>query len=126
MGQFNSEPEKNEEPPLDFNEVTIKEGHIIFGQYMKILSHIQDEARIGVDLYKDERRKALDRKDDEKFNYLVLKQLEDEMDQQNEVVENLIKNVKGFTVEQFEEDGDYYMGVSFLKDEILRCASDRK
>lgn len=93
---------------------------------MKILSHIQDESRIGVDVYKDERRKALDRKDDEKFNYLVLKQLEDEMDQQNEVVENLIKNVKGFTVEQFEEDGDYYMGVSFLKDEILRCASDRK
>jgi hypothetical protein len=40
---------------------------------MKILTYIQEESQIKEDVYKDERRMALDQKDEEKFNYLVLK-----------------------------------------------------
>ena len=70
--------EQVSKPPLvgiDFEKVTLKRDHIQLNQFLQIHRYIVKNTYVTTDEFKEERRKAMDDKDDEEYKYFVLSQL---------------------------------------------------
>ncbi len=70
--------EQVSKPPLvgiDFEKVTLKRDHIQLNQFLQIHRYIVKNTFVTTDEFKEERRKAMDDKDDEEYKYFVLSQL---------------------------------------------------
>lgn len=70
--------EQVSKPPLvgiDFEKITFKRDHIQLNQFIQIHRYIVKNTFVTTDEFKEERRKAMDDKDDEEYKYFVLSQL---------------------------------------------------